>query len=83
MDKIGAESIVLYESTDQAKWSQVKIFDGSVYLGMIGEDADSHDGTVTYYGVAGRYYKAYVCVYAQKGTGAESRYIWTSVQRAN
>lgn len=82
MDEIGADSIVLYESTDQTDWEQVKTWDKSTYPGLFDEDTSEHTATVSYYGVAGRYYKAYICIYAKKGTGMESSYIWTYVKRA-
>ena len=82
MDEIGADSIVLYESTDQTNWEQVKTWDGSTYPGMVAEDTFQHTAMVSYYGVAGRYYKAYICIYAKKGTGMESSYIWSPVKRA-
>ena len=82
MDEIGALNIWLYESTDNETWECVKHFQYMDYADMLGYDNHYHSGHVEYAGTIGRYYKAYVCVWAgQNGTG-DSRYFWTPSQKA-
>lgn len=80
MDEIGALSISLYESTDGANWTWKKTFTHDMTAGMLSYIDDYHSGHVSYNGVAGRYYKAYVCIWAGKGGQGDSRYFWTSVK---
>lgn len=82
MDDIGALSIHLYESTDNSTWTQVKYFSHADYTDMLGHDDYYHSGHVSYQGVIGRYYKAYVCIWAGKDGGGDSRYYWTSPKLA-
>ena len=81
MDEIGVLSIELYESTDRSNWTWVKTFKHTSTSGMLAYGDYSHSGHVTYNsGVAGRYYKAYVCVWAGKNGSGDTRYFWTSVK---
>ena len=82
MDKLGVKTIEMYESTNQTIWTKVKTYQGDTYAAMLDEDVHTHSGYVTFLGVAGRYYKAYVRFYAQNASGNESLYAWTSVTRA-
>lgn len=82
MDEIGALSIHLYESTDNTNWTSVKTFRHSGYTNMLTEDDIQHVSHVSYQGVAGRYYKAYVCIWAGKDGGGDTRYYWTSSKKA-
>lgn len=82
MDEIGALSIHLYESTDNTNWTSVKTFRHSVYTNMLTEDDIQHVSHVSYQGVAGRYYKAYVCIWAGKDGSGDTRYFWTSAKKA-
>lgn len=82
MDELGALSIFLYESTDNAYWTHVETFSHIDYGNMLLEDDIFHMSHVTYQGVRGRYYKAYVCIWAGKDGGGDSRYLWTSVKIA-
>lgn len=81
MDDIGTLSIMLYESTDNINWSWKKTFLHEDYEQMLISGIVNSD-YVPYDGVAGRYYKAYVCIYAGIGNNGDSRYMWTSVERA-
>ena len=78
MDDIGALSIYLYESTDNSNWTQVKYFNHAVYTDMLGHGKIYYASHVSYQGVIGRYYKAYVCIWAGKDGGGDTRYFWTS-----
>lgn len=82
MDELGALSIWLYESTDNSTWTLVKTFLHEDNPSMLDYDDISYTGHVDYQGIAGRYYKAYVCVWAGKDGGGDSRYYWTSSKRA-
>lgn len=76
MDEIGALSIRLYESTDNTNWTHVKTYLHEDYSSMLVEDDFYHSSHVSYQGVAGRYYKAYVCIWAGKNGSGDTRYMW-------
>lgn len=80
MDEIGALSIKIYESTDNSTWTRVATRTHDSTSGMLGYNDFYHSGHVTYQGVEGRYYKAYVCVWAGKDGSGDTRYFWTSVK---
>lgn len=82
MDELGALYIYVYESTDNSKWTHVETFSHIDNSNMLLEDDVFHMDHVTYQGVRGRYYKAYVCIWAGKDGGGDSRYLWTSVKIA-
>jgi len=82
MDEIGVLSIKLYESTNKTNWTRVKTFSHENYSTMLAEDDWIHSSYVSYNGIAGRYYKAYVCIWAGKNGSGDTRYMWTSVERA-
>ena len=82
MDEIGVTSIRLYESTDNVNWTRVKTYSHENYSSMLAEDDWIHSSYVSYNGVAGRYYKAYVCIWAGKNGSGDTRYMWTPVERA-
>lgn len=80
MDELGALSISLYESTDGINWTWVKTFKHNTTAGMLSYNDDFHSGYVSYNGTAGRYYKAYVCIWGGKNGEGDTRYFWTSVR---
>ena len=82
MDYVGTLSIRLYESADKSSWSLVETFLHEDYSSMLAEDDYFHSSYVPYEGTAGMYYKAYVCIYAGLGNNGDTRYMWTSVERA-
>ena len=82
MDEIGALEIQLFESKDNETWTWVKTFEYQDYSDMLGYDDFSHTGHVEYGGTIGRYYKAYVCVWAGKDGAGDTRYFWTSAKKA-
>lgn len=84
MDDLGALTIKLYESTDNSTWTRVKTFKHDTYTDteMLGHDAIHYSSHVDYQGIAGRYYKAYVTIWAGKDGGGDTRYFWTSVKTA-
>ena len=82
MDEIGALEIKLYESTDNETWTWVKTYQFSDYTDMLAYDTFTHMSHVEYNGTIGRYYKAYMCVWAGKNGNGDSRTFWTPVEKA-
>ena len=82
MDEIGALEIRLYESKDNETWTWVKTFEHQDCAGMLGYNDYYHSGHVEYNGTIGRYYKAYVCVWAGKNGDGDNRYFWTYPEKA-
>lgn len=83
MDDVGVLSIEVYESVNNTDWYWVRTYQHFSYPGMLADNDFMHAGYVTYYGIAGRYYKAYVCVWAGKDGGGDTRYFWTSAKKAS
>lgn len=82
MADIGTTIIRLYESTDNENWTRVKTFLYEDYSNMLSHNDSHHMSYVEYQGVAGRYYKAYVCIWAGDETTGDARYMWTPVEQA-
>ena len=81
MDEIGALQIQLYESTDNENWYWVNTFLHEDYGTMLAQNTFAHMNYVPYHAVPGRYYKAYVQVWAGPEDGGDTRYFWTPVER--
>ena len=79
MDEIGVLSIKLYESSDNSTWARVKTFSYENYSTMLAEDDYYHCSYVSYQGTAGKYYKAYVCIWAGKNGSGDTRYMWATM----
>lgn len=81
-DYLGVMTIYLYESTDNVNWYWVETFlhedNSQMLLTNVWEVIDY----VEYKGIAGRYYKAYVGIWGGPDDTGDSRYIWTTVERA-
>lgn len=82
MDEIGVLSIRLYESKDNSNWTWVKTYSYENYSSMLLYDDWYQFSYVPYDGVAGRYYKAYVCIWAGKNGSGDTRYMWAPSVRA-
>ena len=82
MDEIGALEIQIYESRDNENWTWVKTYQFSDYPDMLGYNNYCHDGHIEYNGTIGRYYKAYMCVWAGKDGDGDTRYFWTNIEKA-
>lgn len=82
MDEIGALEIQIFESKDNENWYWVETFMYPDDEGMLGFNNYYHDGYVEYRGTIGRYYKAYVCVWAGKDGDGDTRYFWTTPKKA-
>ena len=78
---IGVLRVYMYESTDNSNFYWVKTFTFTDYPNMLWHDNYICVDHVDYEGVLGRYYKAYVCIWAGPEDGGDSRYIWTPVER--
>lgn len=83
MDEIGVLSIVLYESSDNSNWSYVDTFLHEDYESMLVEDDWYHSSFVPYKGSANKFYKAYVCIWAGKNGGGDTRYMWATMVYPN
>lgn len=82
MDEIGTLNIKIYESTDKENWTRVDTLSHDDTPGMLGYDDVYHSGYVEYSGTVGRYYKAYVCIWAGKNGSGDTRYMWTNIKKA-
>jgi len=82
MDEIGALEIKLYESRDNENWTWVETFQYPDYPDMLGYEDFIHSGHVEYNGTIGRYYQAYVCVWAGVDGDGDTRYFWTPSAKA-
>lgn len=82
LQKLNIPSIQIYESKDQEIWTWVETFLHDDCAGMLGYNNHYHSGHVEYAGTIGRYYKAYVCVWAGKDGDGDTRYFWTSPKKA-
>lgn len=82
MDEIGVLTIQLYESTDNTNWTWVKTFKHTTTNGMLAYDTIYHSNHVDYSGTIGRYYKAYVTIWAGKDGDGDTRYMWTLPKKA-
>lgn len=82
MADIGGLSVKIYESTDGENWTWVKSFTHDSTPGMLGHNKIVYQSHVEYQGTIGRYYKAYIGIYAGDGTNGDSRYFWTGAQKA-
>ena len=78
---IGVLTIYLYESTDNSNFYWVETFTFTDYPHMLLHNDYFSMDHVDYEGVPGRYYKAYVQVWAGPEDGGDQRYIWTPVER--
>lgn len=81
-EALGALTIQIYESTDNINWTWVTAFSHKYNPDMMGYNKAYHSGHVDYQGVAGRYYKAYVCIWGGGLTIGDNRYFWTAVKKA-
>ena len=80
MDELGALSIQIHESTDGTIWYWKETFKHYSTPGMLSYNDNYHSGYVSYDGIRGRYYKAYVCIWGGKDGDGDTRYFWTSVK---
>ena len=72
MKKLGVQTIVLYESTDNVEYFPVRVYYSSDYSGMMGSNTYWHSYSLTYSGVARRYYRASFVFTVQTNSGVKS-----------
>lgn len=77
---IGALSVLLYESTDNENWYWVRSFLHQNIDTMMAQNISAHMSYVSYGGIPGRYYKAYISIWGGPSDCGDSRYIWTPVE---
>ena len=78
---VGALIVYLYESTDNSNFYWVESFRFTDHPNMLWHNTYICMDHVDYEGIPGRYYKAYVQVWAGPEDGGDGRYIWTPVER--
>ena len=78
---IGVLRVYLYESTDNSSFYWVDTFKFTDYPNMLWHNNFFSMDHVDYEGIPGRYYKAYVQIWAGPEDGGDQRYIWTPVER--
>lgn len=82
MDELGALRIQIYESTNNSTWTLKATHTNETNPEFLSYNDYYHSGHVDYQGVAGRYYKAYVCIWGGENGAGDTRYFWTSVKKA-
>lgn len=82
MQTVGALSIRIYGSEDGERWSLERICRYTDDPSLMGTGTDAHQGKVTVCGTPGRYYKAWVIIWAEGETGSQSRSLWTQPVQA-
>lgn len=83
MKKLGVQTIVLYESTDNYEYFPVRVYYSSDYSRMMGSNTTSHSASVSYSGVARRFYRASFVFTAQTSAGnTYTTTVWSSDVKA-
>ena len=82
MDEVGALTIILQQSTNGTTWSTVKTYSYTSYSNMLNYNDTECVSGVYYNGVSGRYYRAYVTVWAGIDGEGDSRQILASAIQA-
>ena len=67
MDELGASVIKIQKSADNENWTTMITYTKEKNSSLIDTNTLSHGNCVTYTGVAGYYYRAYIKLYAKKG----------------
>ena len=84
LDELGALTIQIYEcSTNSSNindWTWKKTFKHDTTTGMLCYNDYFYGSSVTYQGTAGKYYRAYVCIWGGKDGDGDTRYFWTSAK---
>lgn len=76
MDEIGVLSIMLYEVNSDDSLTWVKTFLHEDYSSMLETNDNYIYSHVSYQGSSSKTYKAYVCIWAGKNGGGDTRYMW-------
>ena len=78
---IGVLLVSVYESTDNSNFYWVKSYHFTDHPQMLVHNDYFCMDYVGHEGVPGRYYKAYIQIWAGPEDGGDTRYIWTPVER--
>lgn len=73
MTEIGAQTIYIYESTNNANFTRVATYEAEDYEEMLGSGSFYYETPITHQGTAGRYYFAVVDVYAANASGSDTK----------
>ena len=80
MDVLGVREIIVYRSSDQQSWVEVRTYEMIDYPEMIDTNSYSHVDYVTCNNaLPGYYYTAYVTFYAENSRGIGERYVYTPI----
>ncbi len=71
MDKLGAATVIIYESEDKTDWFPIQAFTYADHPSMVGSNTYLYRHSVTFQGKAGKYYRANITAYAVKGSDTE------------
>ena len=82
MDEIGALTVKIYESTDKETWTWVETYNNGDTPSLLGYNKIYYSSHVDYKGTIGRYYKAYITIWAGKDGDGDTRYYWTQTVKA-
>ena len=82
MTDIGAETIYIFESTDNIDFTRVATYEAEDYPDMMGSGSFYYETPIIHQGTAGRYYIAVVDVYAGNANGGHTREYETASIRA-
>lgn len=81
MDEVGACEIKIQQSADGQNWTTVRTFTPAEEPSMIEEDALAHAGHVSYTGMVGYYYRAFIILYAKNSSGRGEVFDYTETLR--
>ena len=70
MQEIGVSRIEMQRSVNMRDWITVRVYEPDDYPQMICENTGFHGGYVTYTGIPGYYYRAYVVFYARRSANS-------------
>lgn len=79
MDELGASLIKVQKSSDGENWTTMITYYKENNPQMICENTGLHGACVSYTGTPGSYYRAYVVLYAKKGTSIGETPEYTAV----
>jgi len=82
MTEIGAQTIYIYESTNNVNFTRVATYEAEDYEEMLGSGSFYYETPITHEGTAGRYYFAIVDVYAANVRGSDTKRYETDPIRA-
>ena len=72
MNQLGVTEIQVLEQNGTS-WSTVRTFRYQNYPELMGYNTSRHSGSITFPGITGRTYMAYVTFYAANASGSESQ----------